>query len=294
MSAKVDKEYICGMSQPTVLISGVSCGIGRATAERLLKEGWWVFGSVRRAGDANDLSTNFPDRFTELVFDITDTETRRKAIASIHTKGFYLRALVNNAGIAVTGPLETIAEEDYRKQFEVNVFGTLGLTQDCLPLLHAAQEAGAGPVRIVNVSSVSGILTNPFTAIYSASKFAVESLTDGLRRELLPFGIDVISVAPGPVKTPIWQKGLEQTTAYTESRYAFILEKFPAYIENAKAMAIPAEKVATCIYEVLTDKKTKPYHLLIKNAWLIKIISRLPKRMMDRMAWKRLNQNRRY
>ena len=280
--------------QPTVLISGVSSGIGRATAKRLLMEGWRVFGSVRRAGDAHPLSSHHPDDFVELVFDITDTLARRKAVAEIKQSGANLQALVNNAGIAITGPLETLDEADYRKQFEVNVFGTLGLTQDCLPLLHATNEAGRGPVRIVNVSSVSGILTNPFTAIYSASKFALESLTDGLRRELLPYGIDVISIAPGPVKTPIWNKGLEQTEAFKHPRYEFVLEKFPAYVKKAKEMAIPAEQVAHCIYEVLTIKKPKPYHLLIKNAWLIRVITKFPKRMMDRMAWKRLNQNRRY
>ncbi|MEM9261557.1 MAG: SDR family oxidoreductase, partial [Bacteroidota bacterium] len=276
------------------LISGVSSGIGQSAAEIMLQNGWRVYGSVRKPGDSNPLDEKYPDRFHELVFDVTNTAARKAAVAQVQENGHQLQALVNNAGIAVTGPLETLSEEDYRRQFEVNVFGLLGLTQDCLPLLHAAKEAGLSPVRIANVSSVSGLITNPFTSIYSASKFAVESLTDGLRRELFPFGIDVVSIAPGPVKTPIWNKGLNQTAAYQGSRYEFVLEKFPAYVANAEASAIPAEVVGQRIYEVLSKEKAKAYHLLIPKAWMIRLVSRLPKRAMDKMAWKRINANRRY
>jgi NAD(P)-dependent dehydrogenase (short-subunit alcohol dehydrogenase family) len=278
----------------TVLISGVSTGIGRATANHLLEKGWRVYGSVRKPEDAAELAASFPQSFHGLVFDVTDTEARRRGVATIQSNGHALHALVNNAGIAVSGPLERIAEADYRKQFEVNVFGMIGLTQDCLPLLHAAQDSGVSPVRIINISSVSGLLTSPFTAIYSASKFAVESLTDGFRRELLPFGIDVVSIAPGPVKTPIWDKAVGGAEVYENSRYAFILEKLPAYLANAKASAIPAEDIATRVYEVLEAAKPNPYHLLMQKAWLIKLLSLLPKPRIDKLFWKNLNANQRY
>jgi len=278
----------------TVLISGVSTGIGRATALRLLENGWRVYGSVRKSADAVELTNAFPQSFHALVFDVTDAEDRRRGVATIQANGHTLHALVNNAGIAVSGPLERIAEADYRKQFEVNVFGMLGLTQDCLPLLHAAKESGVSPVRIVNISSVSGMLTSPFTALYSASKFAVESLTDGFRRELLPFGIDVVSVAPGPVKTPIWDKAESGTEVYENSRYAFILEKLPAYLANTKAAAIPAEDIAVRVHEVLEAANPSPYHLLMPKAWLIKLLRWLPKRRMDKLVWKNLNASQRY
>lgn len=278
----------------TVLISGVSSGIGQAAAQKLLAEGWRVYGSVRQAGDAAELAASYPASFHELLFDVTDNDARRQGVAKIQANGHQLHALVNNAGIAVSGPLERLPEADYRKQFEVNVFGLIGLIQDCLPLLHATKESGVTPVRIINISSVSGLLTSPFTALYSASKFAVESLTDGFRRELLPFGIDVVSIAPGPVKTPIWDKGMGQTDAYDNSRYAFVLDKLPAYIANAKASAIPAEDIAKCIYEVLEAPKPKPYHLLMPKAWLMKLLRLLPKRRFDQLVWKNLDANKRY
>ncbi|MEM9836680.1 MAG: SDR family oxidoreductase [Bacteroidota bacterium] len=278
----------------TVLISGTSSGIGKAAAQKMLASGWRVYGSVRKAGDAQDLTTAFPATFHELVFDVTDADARRAGVAMIQQNGHALHALVNNAGIAVSGPLERLPEADYRRQFEVNVFGLIGLTQDSLPLLHAAKEQGISPVRIVNISSVSGLLTSPFTALYSASKFAVESLTDGFRRELLPFGIDVVSVAPGPVKTPIWKKGLGQTAVYENSRYAFVLDKLPRYIANAEASAIPAARIADRIYEVLQAERPKPYHLMIPKAWLMKLLSRLPKRRFDKMVWKNLDADKRY
>lgn len=281
-------------SPPCVLISGVSTGIGHAAAEKMLVSGWRVYGSVRKLDDAKVLQTAFADRFHPLLFDITDSPARKQAVDSIAANGHQLQALVNNAGIAVSGPLETLTEADYRRQFEVNVFGTLGLTRDCLPYLHLAKEAGAGRVRIVNISSVSGILTSPFTSLYAASKFALESLTDGLRRELLPFGIDVLSVAPGPVLTPIWDKGLGQTAAYADTRYAFVLEKLPNYIRNTKASALPATDIAEGIYAALTDAKPKAFHLMMPKAWLIKLLRWLPKRRLDRLVWKNLDANRRY
>lgn len=278
----------------TVLISGVSSGIGQAAAEVMLKNNWRVYGSVRKAGDAAALSTAYPSSFHELIFDVTDAASRRQGVQQIESNGHQLQALVNNAGIAVSGPIETMDESRYRQQYEVNVFGLLGLTKDCLPLLHKAREAGISPVRIVNISSVSGILTSPFTSIYSSSKFAVESITDGLRRELLPFGIDVVSVAPGPVKTPIWKKGLGQTEGYTGTRYAYILEKLPAYIANAEAGAIPAEAIGQRIYEVLSKQRVKPFHLLMKKAWLVRLLRYFPKRRMDKFTAKRLSENSRY
>lgn len=279
---------------PCVLISGVSSGIGQAAAQLLLARNWRVYGSVRKAGDAAALAEAYPNSFHELVFDITDGEARRQGVASIVNNGHQLQALVNNAGIALSGPLENLPEAAVRQQFEVNVFGTLGLTRDCLEQLHTARAAGCTAVRIVNISSVSGILTSPFTSLYSASKFALESLTDGLRRELLPFGIDVVSVAPGPVLTPIWDKALGQTAVYEHSRYAFVLDKLPNYIRNTKATALPAETIAQGIYAALTDTKPKAFRLMIPKAGLVKLLRWLPKRQMDRLVWKNLNADRRY
>ncbi len=280
------------MLQPSILVTGVSTGIGRATAELLLERGYHVFGSVRRESDADPLR-RFPD-FTPLVFDVTDADGRTAAAQAIRSSGRRLIGLVNNAGIAVSGPLETIGEADYRKQFEVNVFGLLGVCQAILPLLHDSREAGEENVTIVNVSSVSGYLTSPFTSLYSASKFAVESLTDGLRRELLPFGIDVISVAPGPVKTPIWGKAMTRTEPFVGTRYSDILPKLEPYIQQAEASGLAPARVAQVILDSIVEQRPRPDRLVMKRSWLIRLLRLLPKRTVDRIIRKRLDANRRY
>ena len=279
------------MRPPATLITGVSSGIGYTTAKYLLARGHHVYGSVRRGGDAGALNDH--RAFTELVFDLSDREALHRAVTSIKQRGTGLTGLVNNAGVAVSGPVETVAEGDYRYQFEVNVFGLIAVCQETLPLLHAAREAGLHP-RIVNVGSVSGYLTSPFTTLYSASKFAVEALTDGLRRELAPFGIDVISIAPGPVKTPIWAKGREQTEAYRGTRYEAILEKLGPYTAAAEADGVEPEVVAEAIYKALTDAKPKPNVLVMKRGWLVKLLRLTPKRFQDKFFLKRLAENRRY
>jgi len=225
-----------------ILLTGVSTGIGHTTAKTLLEAGHTVWGTVRKLPDAASLTLH--PAFRALQMDVTNRASIRAAIAEIGRSGTGLHAVVNNAGIAVSGPLETIAEEDYRKQFDVNVFGALAVNQEALPLLHASREAGNTNVKIIHVSSVSGYVTSPFTGIYSASKFATEAIVDGLRRELMPFGIDVLSVAPGPVKTPIWTKAKTQTKAFAGTRYAHVLDQLEAYTEGAEAGGIAPEKVA--------------------------------------------------
>ena len=281
------------MLQPSILITGVSTGIGRAAAELLLERGFHVFGSVRKLVDADPLA-RFGEDFTPLVFDVTDAAGRRAAADTIQRSGHRLVALVNNAGIAVSGPLETISEADYRRQFEVNVFGLLGMCQAVLPLLHGSREAGADNVKIINVSSVSGYVTSPFTSLYSASKFAVESLTDGLRRELHPYGIDAISIAPGPVKTPIWDKAKTQTEHFAGTRYSGMLDKLTPYVETAYHSGIAPARVAQKILEAIETRQPRPDQLVMKKRWLISLLRMLPRRTADRLVLKNLNAARRY
>ncbi len=275
----------------SILVTGVSSGIGLTTAGYLRARGFHVYGSVRRGAGPEELTREAG--FTALHFDVTDRAAVRAAIQRIRGDGNRLVGLVNNAGVAITGPVETVSEEEYRRQFEVNVFGLVAMCQEALPLLHEAREAGFEP-RIVNIGSVSGYLTSPFTTLYSASKFAVEALTDGLRRELLPFGIDVISVAPGPVKTPIWAKGREQTEAFEDNRYSHMLEKLGPYTEAAEADGVEPEVVAEAIYEALTAEKPRPDVLVMKKGWMAKLLKLTPKRFQDKLFAKRLAENRRY
>lgn len=275
-----------------ILITGVSTGIGATTAELLLRSGHHVYGTVRKPSDAEQLALH--PAFSALIMDVTDRPSIVEAMATIKASGNPLHAVINNAGIAVSGPLETIAEEDYRKQFEVNVFGNLAVSQEALPLLHAAREAGETNVKIINISSVSGYVTAPFTSLYSASKFAVEALTDGMRRELSPFGIDVLSVAPGPVKTPIWRKAKTQTKAFEGNRYEHILPKLGAYTDGAEAGAVEPQLVAGIILEMLEKERPRPDRLIMKKNWIIRILMLAPKRWQDKMFLKNMAANKRY
>jgi len=276
----------------TILLTGTSSGIGRATAEALLAKGHRVFGTVRRISDAKELSLH--PAFSALVMDVTDRTSIAAAVESIRATGETLHAVINNSGIAVSGPLETLAEEDYRRQFDVNVFGSLAICQAALPLLHAAREAGEANVKIINISSVSGYVTAPFTSIYSASKFAIEAITDGLRRELIPFGIDAISIAPGPVKTPIWTKAKTQTKAYEGTRYAHILDKLIPYVENAEAGGVTPQHVAGVILKALESSRPRPHQLVMPKSWIVRIVKQLPKRIQDKVFLKNMEGNKRY
>ena len=268
----------------SILITGVSSGIGHVTARDLLRRGFHVYGSVRGSAAPADLTAD--PNFTVLTFDVRDREGVRAGIRRILQDGRRLVGVVNNAGVAVPGPVETTSEEEYRRQFDVNVFGLIAVCQEALPLLHAAREAGAGP-RIVNVSSVSGYLTSPYMAFYSSSKFAVEAITDGLRRELLPFGIDVVSVAPGPTKTPIWEKGREQTDGFVDNRYSHLLPQLGPYTEAAHRDGVDPQDVAEAIHDALTAARPKPHVLIMKKRWLAKVVRHMPKRMQDRFFTKR-------
>src|SRR5271165_2610264 len=191
-----------------VVVTGVSSGIGQGTARVLAGHGMHVFGSVRRIEDAAGLLAELGDRFRPLVFDIND-ESAVRAAASIvqgELSGEALTGLVNNAGVAVPGPLLNIPMADFRYQIDVNLVGPLIVTQAFAPLLGANKNFAGTPGRIVMVSSVGGRLAGPFLGPYHASKFGLEGLADTLRRELMLYGIDVVIIEPGATATPIWDK----------------------------------------------------------------------------------------
>ncbi len=183
---------------PAVLVTGASTGIGRATGLYLQARGFRVFASVRRETDAADLSGATP-----VLLDVENAESIRAAADAVGAalEDGALQGLVNNAGIAVSGPLEFLEMSDLRHQFEVNLFGQVAVTRAFLPLLRRAKNG-----RIVNMSSISGRITAPLLGPYSMSKFALEAFSDALRRELSPFGLSVSVVEPGAIKTPIWDK----------------------------------------------------------------------------------------
>jgi NAD(P)-dependent dehydrogenase (short-subunit alcohol dehydrogenase family) len=190
---------------------------------------------------------------------------------------------VNNAGISVSGPLEFVPLEDLRRQFEVNVFGQVAVTQRFLPLL----RAGRG--RIVNMSSIAGRSTAPLLGPYSASKFALEACNDALRRELHPWGIHVSCVEPGAIATPIWKKALDAadgpaaaTLLRAGELYAKPMKALRRFGEHADRTAVPAELVARVVHHALTARKPKTRYLVGKDAKIQAMLTRLlPDRMLD-------------
>jgi NAD(P)-dependent dehydrogenase (short-subunit alcohol dehydrogenase family) len=192
----------------TVVVTGASTGIGWGCVKVLIAAGSRVFGSVRKQADGDRLSAAFGPNFTPLLFDVTDEAAVAAGARQVEAAlgGETLSGLVNNAGIAVSGPLLHLKIDDFEHQLTVNVTGQLIVTQAFAPLLGVDRSRKGAPGRIVMISSVGGKNAMPFLGAYSASKFALEGMSESLRRELMPFGIDVIIVAPGTVATPIWDK----------------------------------------------------------------------------------------
>src|SRR5690242_399236 len=212
----------------SVVVTGASTGIGWATAKVLLARGFRVFGSVRKQADADRLKAEFGANFTPLMFDVTDEAAVLAAARQVREAlgGETLTGLVNNAGVAVAGPVLELSADEFRRQMDINVIGPVIATQAFGPLLGSDPSLKGPKGRIVMISSVAGKNGNPFSAPYSASKHAVEGLSESLRRELMLFGIDVIIVAPGAVKTPIWSKAEEiDLSVYKNSPYLPALNK---------------------------------------------------------------------
>src|SRR3954453_9928141 len=211
----------------SVVVTGASTGIGWAIAKLLVGRGYRVFGSVRKQEDADRLTGEFGANFTPLLFDVTDeaavlaaARKVREALGGETLAGETLAGLVNNAGVAVAGPVLELPVDDFRRQMEINVIGPVIATQAFGPLLGADPSLKGPKGRIVMISSVAGKNGNPLSAPYCTSKHAIEGLSESLRRELMLFGIDVIIVAPGAVKTPIWSKAEQiDLSVYKNSPY---------------------------------------------------------------------------
>src|ERR1700742_3940885 len=234
-----------GQHMQSIVNTGASTGIGHACARLLLGKGYRVFGSVRKQADADRLKGEFGANFTPLLFDVTDEPAALAAAREVRAalNGETLFGLVNNAGIAVTGPVLELSVDEFRRQMDVNVTGPVIVTQAFGPLLGVDPSLIGPKGRVVMISSVAGKNGNPLTAPYCASKHAVEGLSESLRRELMLFGIDVIIVAPGPVKTPIWTKGQGDLDAskYSNSPYRASLQKVNAYMAHLDSIGLPPE-----------------------------------------------------
>ena len=261
------------------MITGASTGIGKACALRLAGLGHRVFAGVRRASDGRVLVAEGGEAITPVLIDVADEGSIAAAVAEVEGSlgDAKLVGLVNNAGIAVGGPQEYLPLSEWKRQFDVNVFGLVETTRAFFDLLLAAQG------RVVNISSVGGKVPSPFMAPYSASKFAVEAITDGLRLEVRPLGMFASCVEPGAVKTEIWKKGegwidhLESTMpAKLNDRYAKPLVGVRKFTTDAAARGVPAECVAMAVEHALFSRRPRARYavgpdarILIALRWLL-------------------------
>jgi len=275
----------------SVVVTGSSTGIGWGISKILIKKGIRVFGSVRKQADADRLQAEFGTNFVPVLFDVTDSravvEGAKKVTAMLD--GWPLLGLVNNAGIAVAGPLLYIDVDEFRHQLEVNVTGQLIVTQAFAPLLTSYTERSTAPGRIVMISSVGGKNASPFVGPYNASKFALEGFSESLRRELLLLGIDVIVVAPGAVATPIWDKAEQvDVSRYANTPYANGLNAVREYMLTSGRKGLKPEKLGQAVWKALTTRKPKTRYIVTPDPFQNYLVNHLPKRMVDRMIGGRL------
>jgi NAD(P)-dependent dehydrogenase (short-subunit alcohol dehydrogenase family) len=282
-----------------VVVTGASSGIGLAIAEIFLKKGFRVFGSVRTEHDAERLKATLGEHFTPLVFDVRDNSAILKAAEfvknTLNTEGPLheekgVALLVNNAGVAITGPLQHIDNDEFIDQFNINVFGVQRVTQAFLPLMGATFNKDVPKGKIIQISSVSALISQPFVGPYCASKAALESYNDALRRELAMFGIQVVSIQPGPVKTPIWDKARANTNLFPETEYAELLKITKSSIDQTEKQGVAVETVAQLAFDIYEKRNPKPHYMISSTNFAIKLISKLPTRWVDKIMASQLKK----
>jgi NAD(P)-dependent dehydrogenase (short-subunit alcohol dehydrogenase family) len=269
----------------TVVVTGASTGIGWGCVKVLVGHGFHVFGSVRKQADADRLAAEFGANFSPLLFDVTDEAAVKKGAAAVRASlgNETLFGLVNNAGIAVPGPLLYVEVDEFRHQLEVNVTGQLIVTQAFASLLGADADRTGAPGRIVMISSVGGKNASPFVGPYNASKFALEGFSESLRRELMIFGIDVIVVAPGAVATPIWDKAdALDVSRYANTVYAPALDMVKNYMITSGRKGLSPERLGAAVWQALTAPKPKTRYVVTPEPFQNFLANTLPKRMVDR------------
>jgi NAD(P)-dependent dehydrogenase (short-subunit alcohol dehydrogenase family) len=270
-----------------VIVTGASSGIGEATAQHLRSLGFEVVPGVRKEEDTERLRG---EGFQPLILDVADSQSIERCRGEVG--GAELRGLVNNAGIAIAGPLEFVPIDELRHQLEVNVVGQVAVTQALLPAL----RRGRG--RIVNVSSIGGRVALPMAGPYAASKFALEGLSDSLRREVRRHGVEVILIEPGGIKTPIWEKGGAKAAELragmpeeADRLYGDLIRAVTAESERiATERGLPPSAVAEVVGEALTARRPRTRYVIGRDAKVRAALARvLPARALDRLIGRALS-----
>lgn len=276
----------------SVVITGVSTGIGWGIAKVLIQKGFRIFGSVRKIEDAERLTKEFGTNFIPLVFDVTDEAAVQAGARQVREQlnGETLFGLVNNAGIAVPAPLIHQSTDEFRHQLEVNLVSVLIVTKAFVPLLGSDRSIRGTPGRIINISSVSGVRGFPFVGAYATSKHGLEGFSESLRRELMLYGIDVIIIGPGSIATPIWDKAeKEDLSRYAETDYIEAARRVYEYMIRDGRKGYPPEKVGEVVWHVLTTPQPRVRYAIIPGSTFRRIIQALlPRRVIDRIIARNL------
>jgi NAD(P)-dependent dehydrogenase (short-subunit alcohol dehydrogenase family) len=265
---------------PSVLVTGAARGIGRSITEYLADRDWDVIAGVRGQDDANGITAANPRRITPVILDVTNDDHIADLARSLPAR---LDGIVNNAGVAVNGPMEVVTTADWRKQLEINVIGQLAVTRAVLPKLR--QSRG----RVVFMSSVNGRMSMPMLGAYSASKYALEAAADAMRMELRPWHVRVVIVEPAQTDTDMWRTAgdvvLETEAAMgSEHRelYARHLAGMKKFVPVAQRMTVPPEKVSAVVETALTTRRPRARYVVgIGPGAQVRLMANLPTVVRD-------------
>jgi NAD(P)-dependent dehydrogenase (short-subunit alcohol dehydrogenase family) len=277
----------------SIVITGTSTGIGYACSKLFVENGYKVFGSVRNNNDADRVSNELGTNFIPLIFDVTDEIAVKESVKIVenHIGDQKLSGLINNAGLGVMGTIQSLTAEQFKYQFDVNVLGVFHCCQAYLDLLGADKNRKGDPGKIINISSISGEIGMPFMSAYNMSKFGLEGFSEGIRRELLMYGIDVVVIAPGPIKTPIWKKinQKDEVKRYDNSDFRESLARAMKMTDKMEQIGFEPIVIAERALSIIESKKNNTRYRIDPTRMQNILLQLFPKRIADRMIAKRMN-----
>lgn len=273
-----------------VLITGASSGIGYAIAIVMKNDGYGIIATVRNELSRSKLQDELGSEHLVVIMDVRDADSVKNCLSIVSDflgNDRELVSIINNAGIALNGPVLYVPVEEWKNQLDINVLGVVRVTQVFFPLL--LKRHSDHPRRVIMMSSISGLMARPFLGPYASSKFALEALSDSLRREMFDHNVDIVLIEPGSILTPIWEKAIESPD-YIINEYAPIGKRRNDAIQNTIDNALPVERVTSVIRHVITGHKVRARYMIMKGGWKLKLIRWLPTQITDKIAHKMLRK----